>query len=84
MIRLFRLRFVSLDFNTFYFKMDLSNSQLDLNLDLDYDQDKQEATEFQKRLKIYKLNKAKEFEIFKYSLFILQFVNVLIRWSFLY
>ena len=64
--------------------MDLSNSQLDLGLDLDYDKDKQEETEFQERLKIYKLKKAKRFEIIKYSLFILQFVNVLILWSFLY
>ena len=64
--------------------MNLSNSQLDLGLDLDYDKDKQEETEFQKRLKIYKLKKAKRFEIIKYSLFILQFVNVLILWSFLY
>ena len=84
MIRLFRLRFVSLDVNTFYIKMDLSNSQLDLGLELDYDTDKEEETEFQVRLKIYKLKEAKRFEIIKYSLFILQFVNVLILWLFLY
>ena len=64
--------------------MDLSNSQLDLGLDLHYDKDKQEETEFQERLKIYKLKEAKRFEIIKYCLFILQFVNVLILWSFLY
>ena len=64
--------------------MDLSNSHLDLGLDLDYDKDKQEVTEFQERLKIYKLKEAKRFEIIKYSLFILQFVNGLILWSFLY
>ena len=64
--------------------MDLSNSQLDLGLDLDYDKDKQKETEFQERLKIYKRKEAKRFEIIKYSLFILQFVNVLILCSFLY
>ena len=64
--------------------MDLSNGQIDLGLDLDYDKDKQEETEFQERLKIYKLKEAKRFEIIKYSLFILQFINVLILLSFLY
>ena len=64
--------------------MDLSNSLLALGLDLDYDKDKQEETEFQERLKIYKLKEAKRFEIIKNSSFILQFVKVLILWSFLY
>ena len=45
--------------------MNLSNSQLDLGLDLDYDKDKQEVTEFQERLKIYKLKNAKRFKIMK-------------------
>ena len=58
--------------------MNLSYSQLDLGLDLDYDKDKQEATEFQERLKIYKLKNAKRFIIITYSLFILQLVKVLI------
>ena len=64
--------------------MNLSNSQLDFGLDLDYDKDKQEVTEFNKRLKIYKLNNAKRFKIIKYSLFLLQSVKVLILWSILY
>ena len=64
--------------------MDLSNSQLDLGLDLDYDKKELEETEFQERLKVYKLKYAKRFKIIKYSLFILQLVNVLILWSFLY
>ena len=51
--------------------MNLSNSQLDLNLDFDYKKNKQEETEFQERLKIYKLKDAKRFNIIKYSLFIL-------------
>ena len=64
--------------------MDLSNSQLDLGLDLDYDTEEQEKTEFQKRLKVYQLKYAKRFKVIKYSLFILQSVNILILWSFLY
>ena len=64
--------------------MNFSNSQLDLGLDLDYDKDNQEVTEFQERLKIYKLKDAKRFKIIKYSLFILQLVKVLILWSILY
>ena len=64
--------------------MDLFNSQLDLDLYLDYDNEEQEETECQKRLKVYKLKYAKRFKVIKYSLFILQSVNVLILWSFLY
>ena len=64
--------------------MDLSNIQLDLELDLDYDKEEQEKTEFQKSLKVYQFKNAKRFKIIKYSLFILQLVNVLILWSFLY
>ena len=64
--------------------MDLSNSQLDLGLDLDYDKKEQKETEFQKRLKVYKLKYAKRFTVIKFSLFILQSVNVLLHWSFLY
>ena len=64
--------------------MDLFNRQLDLGLDLDYDKEEQEETEFQERLKVYKLNYAKTFKIIKYSCFILQSINVLILWSFLY
>ena len=64
--------------------MDLFNSQLDLGLDLDYDKEDQKETEFWKRLKVYKLKYANKFKIIKYSLFILQLVNVLILWSFLY
>ena len=64
--------------------MDILNSQYDLGLDLDYDKEEQEETEFQKRLKLYKLKYAKTFKIFEYSLFILQLVNVLILWSFQY
>ena len=64
--------------------MDLSNSQLDLGLGLDYDKEKQEETEFQERLKLFKFKYAKRFKIIKYRLFILQLVNVLILWSFLY
>ena len=64
--------------------MDLSTRQLELGLDLDYDKEEQEETEFQKRLKVYKLKYAKRFKIIKYSLLILQLVNVLILWSFLY
>ena len=60
------------------------NSQCDLGLDLDYDKDDQKETEFQKRLKVYKLKYAKKFKIIKYSLSILQLVNVVILWSFLY
>ena len=62
--------------------MNLSNSQLDLGLNLDYDKEKQEKPEFQERLKVYKY--ATRFKIIKYSCFILQSVNVLILWSFLY
>ena len=62
----------------------MSNSQLDLGLDLDYDKEKQEETEFQERLKVYKFKNATRFKIIKYSLFILQLVNVLILWSFLF
>ena len=64
--------------------MILSNSQLDFGLDLDYNKDKQEVTEFQEQLKIYKLNNAKRFKIIEYSLFILHMVKVLILWSILY
>ena len=64
--------------------MDLFNRQLDLGLDLNYDKEEQEETEFQERLKVYKLKYAKRFKIIKYSCFILQSVNVLILWSFLY
>ena len=62
--------------------MNLSNSQLDLGLNLDYDEEKQEKPEFQERLKVYKY--ATRFKIINYSCFILQSVNVLILWSFLY
>ena len=58
--------------------MDLFNSQLDIGLDLDYDKVEQEETECQKRLKVYKLKYAERFKVIKYSLFILQSVNVLI------
>ena len=64
--------------------MDLSTSQLDLGLNLDYDKKEQEETEFQKRLKVYKLKYAKRFKIIKYCLFVLKLVNVVILWSFLY
>ena len=64
--------------------MDLSNSKLDLGLDLDYDKEEQEEIDVQERLKLYKLKYAKKFKIIKYSLLILQLVNVLILWSFLY
>ena len=64
--------------------MDLLNRQLDLGLDLDYDKEEQEETEFQERLKVYKLKYAIRFKIIKYSCFILQSINVLILWSFLY
>ena len=64
--------------------MNLTNSKLDLGLDLDYDKEEQEETEVQKRLKVYKLTYPKKFKIIKYSLLILQFVNVLILSSFLY
>ena len=64
--------------------MGLFNSKLDLGLDLDYDKEYQNKTKFQKRLNVYKLKFAKKFKIIKYSLFILQFFNVLILWSFLY
>ena len=64
--------------------MDLSNSQLDLGLDLDYDKENQEETEFQEHLKVYKFKYAKRFKIIKYYLFVLQLVNVVILWSFLY
>ena len=64
--------------------MDLSNSQLYLGLDLDYDKKKQEETKFQKRLKVYKFKYAKRFKIIKYYLFVLQLLNVVILWSFLY
>ena len=64
--------------------MDLFNRQLDLGIDLDYDKEEQEETEYQERLKVYKLIYAKRFKIIKYSVLILQSVNVLILWSFLY
>ena len=64
--------------------MDLFNSQLYIGLDLDYDKKEQEETEFQKRLKVYKLKYAKRFQVIKCRLFILQSVNVIIRWLFLY
>ena len=64
--------------------MDLSNSQLDLGLDLDYNKEKQEKPEFHKRPKVYKFKYATRFKIIKYSCYILQSVNALILWSFLY
>ena len=64
--------------------MDVFNRQLDLGLDLDYDKEEQEETEFQERLKVCKLKYAKRIKIIKYSCFILQSVNVLFVWSFLY
>ena len=64
--------------------MELFNRQLDLGLDLHYDKEEQEETEFQERLKLYKLKYAKRFKIIKYSCFMLQSINVLILWSFLY
>ena len=62
----------------------MPNIQLDLCLDLDYDKEEQEKPEFQKRLKVYQLKYGKRFKVIKYSLFILQSVNVLILWSCLY
>ena len=41
--------------------MDLFNRQLDFSLDLNYDKKEQEETEFQERLKVYKLKYAKRF-----------------------
>ena len=64
--------------------MDLFNRQLDLWLDLDYDKEEQQEIDFQGRLKVYKPKHAKRFKIIKYSFLILQSVNVLILWSFLY
>ena len=64
--------------------MDLSTRLLDLGLDLNCDNKEQEETEFQKRFNVYKLKYAKRFKIIKYSCFILQSVNILILWSFLY
>ena len=49
--------------------MDLFNTQLDLSIDLDYDKEEQEESEFQERLKVYKLKYAKTFKIIKYSFF---------------
>ena len=43
--------------------MDLFNRQLDLGLDLDYDKGEQEETEFQERLKVYKLKYAKRLKL---------------------
>ena len=60
------------------------NSQFDVGLDLDYDKEDQKETKFKTRLNVYKLKYAKKFKIIKYSLFILQLLNVLILWSFLY
>ena len=48
--------------------MDLFITKLDLGLD--YDKEEQEESEFQERLKIYKLKYAKRFKIIKYSFFI--------------
>ena len=62
--------------------MDLFNRKLDLGLDFDYDKEEQEESEFQERLKVYKLKCAERFKIIKYSLLILQSVNVLILWFF--
>ena len=39
--------------------MDLFNRQLDLGIDLDYDKEDQEESEFQERLKVYKIKYAK-------------------------
>ena len=64
--------------------MHLFTRKLDLSLDLDYDKEEQKETEFQERLKVYKLKYAERFKIIKYSCFILQSVNVLILWLFLY
>ena len=64
--------------------MNLFNSQPDLGLDLDYDKKDQKETKFQNRLNVSKLKYAKKFKIIKYSLFILQLLNVLILWSILY
>ena len=64
--------------------MDFFHSQLDLGLDLDYDNKKQYISEFQKRLKVYNLKYAKRFKFIKYSLLLLQSLNVLIFWAFLY
>ena len=50
--------------------MNLCNRKLDLNFDLDYDKEKQEETEFQERLKVYKLKFAKRFIIIKYICYI--------------
>ena len=52
------------------------NSQYDLGLDLDYDKEEKKETELKNRLKVYKLKYANRFKIIKYSLFILQLVNV--------
>ena len=56
-----------MNFDIFEFKLDIVNKQLNIGLDLDYDKEKQEETEFQKRLKVYKLKYAKRFKIIKYS-----------------
>ena len=64
--------------------MDLFTNQLDFGVDLDYDKTEHQETEFQKRLKVYKLKYAKRLKVIKYSLFILQSVNVLILWSFIF
>ena len=47
--------------------MDLFNRKLDLGIDLNYDKEEQEESEFQERLKVYKLKYAKRFKIIKYS-----------------
>ena len=45
--------------------MNLFNCQLDFGLALDYNKEKQKETEFQKRLKVYKLKYAKKFKVIK-------------------
>ena len=60
------------------------NIQYDLGLDLHYDKEEKKESKLKNRLNVYKYKYAQRFKIIKYSLFILQLINVLIFWSFLY
>ena len=68
--RLFPLRYASLDFNIFYFEMDLNYGQINLGLMLNLDIEAQKETEVHYRLKVNKLKIATRFYYIIFGIYI--------------
>ena len=62
----------------------MSNSQLNFGLDLDYDRETHKQSANQQRSELYKLKLATRYKLIAFTLFILQFTNVLILFLFIY